>query len=83
MSSVLTNLDSADPTEIAHVMAGLYLPVLGAFDVRSDGNRTMLTLTMDSITRNLLARIVNRLIYRMVQQGIDKDMDAVKAYCER
>ncbi len=30
----------------------------------------------------LFARIINRLIKGMVQKALDKDMDAVKAYCE-
>jgi uncharacterized protein YndB with AHSA1/START domain len=53
------------------------------FAVRRDGTTSMLTLTMDARTDRLLARIVMRLIGRMVQRSLDKDMDAVKVYCER
>ena len=55
----------------------------GAFDLRRDGGGTVVTLTMDAKTDKLLARVINRLIARMVQKALDKDMDAVKAYCER
>jgi hypothetical protein len=34
-------------------------------------------------TNRLLAQVMNRLIARMVQKALDKDMDAVKAYCEQ
>ena len=44
---------------------------------------TMLTLTMDAVTDRLLARIMNRLISPMLERALEKDMDAVKSYCER
>ncbi len=55
----------------------------GDFTVRPDGAETELTLTMEAKTDKLLARVMNYLISRMMQKGLDKDMDAVKAYCER
>ena len=57
----------------------------GVFAVRREGGGrdAVLTLTMDARTRNPLARLMNRLIARMVQRALEKDLDAVKAYCER
>jgi uncharacterized protein YndB with AHSA1/START domain len=55
----------------------------GTFSVCWEANATVLTLTMDSVTDRLYARVMNFLIARMVQRSIDRDMDAVKAYCER
>ena len=53
------------------------------FSVRLQGSQTVLTLQMVSVTRRLLARVMTRLIAPMVQKALDKDLDAVKAYCER
>jgi carbon monoxide dehydrogenase subunit G len=53
------------------------------FHVRPVNNGAELTLTMDARTDRLPARVINRLIARMVQKALDRDMDAVKAYCER
>jgi carbon monoxide dehydrogenase subunit G len=53
------------------------------FRLQSDGGATVLTLTMDAQTERLLAWLMTRLIAGMVQQALDGDMDAVKAYCER
>ena len=38
---------------------------------------------MDPVTDRLSARVMIRLITRMVQPALDKDLDAVKVYCER
>lgn len=54
-----------------------------AFTVQSDGGATVLNLTMDAKTDGLLARVMTRLIAPIVQKALDKDMDAVKVYCER
>src|SRR5712691_1862682 len=53
-----------------------------SFSVQSDGPGAILTLTMDARTERLLARIMTRLISGIVQRALDKDMDALKAYCE-
>ncbi len=55
----------------------------GMFTVKAQGQGCVLTLEMESKTDRLLARLMNRLIARMVQKALDRDMDAVKAYCER
>ena len=56
---------------------------IGMFDVATKGGQSVLTLTMDSQTDRWLPRIMTRLIARMVQKSLEKDMDAVKGYCER
>lgn len=54
------------------------------FQVAPDGTgATILTLTMDAVSDRLLARVMNRLIAPMVRRALHRDMDAVKAYCER
>jgi hypothetical protein len=56
---------------------------IGRFDIAAQGAQSVLTLTMDSKTDRWLPRIMTRLIAPMVQKALEKDMDAVKAYCER
>jgi uncharacterized protein YndB with AHSA1/START domain len=56
---------------------------IGMFDVTAQSAQSVLTLTMDSKTDRWLPRIMTRLIAPMVQKALEKDMDAVKAYCER
>ena len=53
------------------------------FTVKSDGGSTALELTMDARPHKLLPKLMNPLIKGMVQKAVEKDMDAVKAYCER
>jgi hypothetical protein len=55
----------------------------GRFTVQPADQGTIVTLTMDAVTDHLFARVMNRLIGRMLQRALDKDMDAVKTYCER
>ena len=56
---------------------------IGMFDVAAQDGQSVLTLKMDSQTDRWLPRIMTRLIAPMVQKALEKDMDAVKAYCER
>lgn len=53
------------------------------FEVRSESGFCVLTLTMDARARSLIPKIMNVLIRGMVRKAIEKDMDAVKAFCER
>ncbi len=55
----------------------------GRFDVAEKNGQSLLTLTMDSQADRWLARLTTRLIAPMVQKALEKDMDAVKDYCER
>jgi carbon monoxide dehydrogenase subunit G len=43
---------------------------------------TELTLVMDANAYKLAAKIFNPLIKDMIRKFIEKDLDAVKAYCE-
>jgi hypothetical protein len=40
-------------------------------------------LTMDARTDRLIGRFMNRLVGPIVQRALDRDLDAVKRYCER
>jgi carbon monoxide dehydrogenase subunit G len=54
------------------------------FAVKADGPRTVVTVTMDGITGNLVKRFMFKfVIHGMVQKAMEADMDAMKAYCER
>lgn len=52
------------------------------FRVEPEGNGTLLTLDGESRPYKLLARIVVPLMNGMFKKAVEKDMDAVKAYCE-
>ncbi len=43
---------------------------------------TLLTLEMDARPHKLMAKIVTPLILGMISKAVEKDMDAVKDYCE-
>jgi len=53
------------------------------FAVKPASGRTVLTLTMDAKAYKLLAAIINLLIRDMVKKGVERDLDLVKAFCER
>jgi carbon monoxide dehydrogenase subunit G len=53
------------------------------FEVAAETGQTRLTLTMDARPHRLLPRLMNPLIRGMVQKALERDMDAVKAYCEK
>ena len=52
------------------------------FTVKPAGGSTDLELTMDARAYKLLPKIMNPLIKGMIQKAVERDMDAVKAYCE-
>jgi len=54
------------------------------FTVRpADAGAVELTMVMDANAHRLMAKIMNPLIKGMIRRHIEKDMDAVKAYCEQ
>ena len=53
------------------------------FEVREDGVRSILSLTLDAKTDRLLPRVMFGAIRGTVQKALDDDLDAVKARCER
>lgn len=52
------------------------------FTVAGDGEGTRLELVMDARPRGFLARITGALMGGMIRRALEKDMDAVKAFCE-
>jgi carbon monoxide dehydrogenase subunit G len=58
------------------------VPWDSTFAVRSDGDATILTLTMDALPERLHQKMMMRLIHGMVQKALEADMDGVKSYCE-
>lgn len=53
------------------------------FVVKSENGRTLLTMTMEAKTDKLIPKIINFLISGMIKKAVEKDMDAVKAFCEK
>jgi carbon monoxide dehydrogenase subunit G len=53
------------------------------FTVERDGGETVLTMTMDAKSYKWLAKVMNLLITGLIKKAVEKDMDSVKAFCER
>jgi uncharacterized protein YndB with AHSA1/START domain len=53
------------------------------FVVKPENGQTSLTLTMDAKTDKLIPKIINFMIGGMIKKGVEQDMDAVKAFCEK
>lgn len=53
------------------------------FEVAPDGDGTLLTTTMEARAYKILPKLIFPFIKGMVTRAIEKDMDLVKAYCER
>ncbi len=49
----------------------------------ASGGGVDLTMVMDANAHKFLPKLINPLIKGMIQKVIEKDMDAVKAYCEK
>ena len=52
------------------------------FAVKATGGQTELVLTMDAKAHKLLPKLMNPLVKGLIKKGLEKHMDAVKAYCE-
>lgn len=52
------------------------------YTTKADGEGTVLTLEMDSRPHKFMAKIVLPIIMGALSKAVEKDMDAVKAYCE-
>ncbi len=52
------------------------------FEIQGLGDRTQMTMTMESRPYKLLAKVFNPLIGPMIKGAVGKDMDAVKSFCE-
>jgi uncharacterized membrane protein len=53
------------------------------FTVSASGAETELTMTMDARPHTLAARLAVPFMMRMVKGAVERDMDAVKTFCER
>ena len=53
------------------------------FVVKSENGQTELTMTMDAKAHKLLPKLLNPMIMGMIRKAVEKDMDAVKAFCEK
>ena len=52
------------------------------FTVEPDEDLTRLTLVMDATPKTFMSKLTVPLFRRLVAKAIEKDMDAVKAFCE-
>lgn len=53
------------------------------FEVKPDNGQSELTMTMDARPYKLMARVMNLAIGGMIKKLVERDMDAVKAFCEK
>ena len=53
------------------------------FAVKAENGRTLLTMTMDAKAQKWLAKIFVSTIRGMIKRAVERDMDLVKAFCER
>jgi hypothetical protein len=53
------------------------------FTVRAENRATELTMIMDAKAYKLLPKLLNPLIKGMIKKAIIKDIESVKAYCEK
>ena len=53
------------------------------FTVESRKGHTELTMTMDAKAYKLLPKLMNPMVKGIIKKAVAKDMDAVKAFCEK
>ncbi len=53
------------------------------FTVKPMDGQTNLTMVMDAKAYRFFSKLLNPLMKGMIQKAIEKDMDAVKSYCEQ
>jgi len=53
------------------------------FTVNEQDGKTELELVMDANSNRLLSKLVNLMMKRVMKNALEKDMEAVRAYCER
>jgi carbon monoxide dehydrogenase subunit G len=53
------------------------------FAVKAANERTVLTMTMDAKTQKWLSKVFVFMISGMIKRAVERDMDLVKAFCER
>ena len=52
------------------------------FEVAQDSKWVTLTMTLESLSHGKIAALLNKLFARRYRSGMEKHLDAVKAYCE-
>ena len=52
------------------------------FELTHQQNETLLTLTMEAKAYQLIPKIINTFIRKMVLKAVEQDMDFVKKFCE-
>ena len=77
----VTDLVPGERVRMLNVTHGT--PWDSTFTIARDGGRSVLTLTMDARPVALVQKIMMRLLRRTIQKALERDMDAVKAHCER
>jgi uncharacterized protein YndB with AHSA1/START domain len=83
--SMVTELEVTEYAENDHVrmVADSHGTVWDSlFTVRPAGELVELTITMDARPHKLLPKLITPLFKGMFRRGMEKHMDAVKAYCE-
>ena len=53
------------------------------FTVKKEDDKTMLSTAMVAHTNNIFAKLINSMIRSIIAKAVEKDMDAVKVYCEK
>lgn len=53
------------------------------FTVKEQNGKTQLELVMDADSNRLLPKLVNLMMKRVMKNALEKDMEAVRAYCEQ
>jgi hypothetical protein len=53
------------------------------FSVREERGQTELTMTMDAKAYQLMPKLMIPLTKGMIKKAVERDMDLVKAHCER
>ena len=51
--------------------------------VEADGEGSVLKIDMDARSYKLMAKIMNKLFRGMIAKAVEKDVDLIKAYCEK
>ncbi len=53
------------------------------FTVRDSEGKTELVLVMDANAYKLMSKLINLLMKKIMRRALEKDMDAVKQFCEK
>ena len=79
----VTELVPGERVRIVNVTHGTLWDSAMSVRPEDGGGGSVLTLTMDAVEKRLIPRLMMLLVHGMVQKALEKDMDGIKAYCER